>query len=242
MALAGLLAVGCGGDTAVDSTGTEGGTGSSDDPTSSSTGFGDDDDAPGSSGPAESSSGGDESSTGAEEPPGTECTENNVGECPSSSCRDVSCVNGYCMQGEPLPDGTACTYTDDYDYPGFCHVGGCAYDCSNDPEDPNYGWCDDYASACQPVSCVLAQCEDAEPLDGVDADEAWQSAGDCARVHCEAGEAVDVVDPGDVPDDLDPCTIDSCDGTQPMHVQAEAGTPCGDGLVCDDEGACVKGG
>ncbi len=41
-------------------------------------------------------------------------------------------------------------------------------------------------------------------------------------------------------DDGNPCTLDVCDGQEPIHSPAPAGAPCGaGGLVCDGEGACV---
>jgi hypothetical protein len=81
----------------------------------------------------------------------------------------------------------------------------------------------------------------------VDAD-----TGDCVLVECdENGFATTVDDPDDTPDDGNPCTIDSCDGMQPVHesqdgqlqigqcgeVNCNSGTP--DGPVMDNRWACV---
>jgi hypothetical protein len=70
-----------------------------------------------------------------------------------------------------------------------------------------------------------------------------QTPGDCVRAVCDGDGPVLVNDFTDAPlDDGDPCTDDVCVNGSPFAIPAHpkkvAGSPCGNGLVCDSAGAC----
>ena len=67
-------------------------------------------------------------------------------------------------------------------------------------------------------------------------------AGNCQRKQCDnMGNIATVADPTDVQDDGTICTVDTCNGTTPVHMPVAAGTLCSDhlGAVCNATGACV---
>ena len=67
-------------------------------------------------------------------------------------------------------------------------------------------------------------------------------AGNCQRKQCDnMGNIATVADPTDVQDDGTICTVDTCNGTTPVHMPVAAGTLCSDhlGAVCNGTGACV---
>lgn len=67
------------------------------------------------------------------------------------------------------------------------------------------------AVACEAGSCVFESVAAGTPL-------AKQTAGDCALRVCDGkGGMSTAADENDKPDDENPCTDDSCDGTSPLH-------------------------
>jgi hypothetical protein len=121
---------------------------------------------------------------------------------------------------------------------GAMCLGGIRYDCKG-------GWidspCPDQASnPCLRPACVSASgaCGYV-PLPAGYSQSAAQPVGDCKKVYCDgAGSAVQQTDPSDLPDDKNPCTADSCNGSTPTF-KPKTGTPCGtSGGVCRSSGAC----
>jgi hypothetical protein len=100
------------------------------------------------------------------------------------------------------------------------------------------------ATACATPSCVGGVCVTSYAPLGTPSGP--QTIGDCQKVVCDGhGEASAVTDDNDVPDDGNPCTVDTCSGGAPQHQPAGAGTSCGPGLVCIGTacvGGCVIGG
>jgi hypothetical protein len=93
--------------------------------------------------------------------------------------------------------------------------------------------CDD-ANPCTQDRCEAGACVH-EPVDAALDDV----ANDCVDSVCEGGAIVEVADDSEVPTaDANPCTEDLCRGGEPTYEPAP-GAPCGDGLTCDDQGACI---
>lgn len=116
--------------------------------------------------------------------------------------------------------------------------------------DPGAGWdgeapacaaetqatdCDD-GNPCTADACTAGACVNV-PLDGVPALPSGQIAGDCQILTCAAGQPYPAPDDADAEDDGDPCTSDACRRGVATHIVA-AGSPCGQGRVCDAAGAC----
>lgn len=91
------------------------------------------------------------------------------------------------------------------------------------------------AVACQEGVCVFEDAAEGKPLPE-------QTAGDCAQLVCDgAGSARQVPLPTDAPDDGNACTIDTCDGTTPVHTLSES-VPCYTGPAgTEGVGACRAG-
>ncbi|MBN1654450.1 MAG: DUF4215 domain-containing protein [Deltaproteobacteria bacterium] len=79
------------------------------------------------------------------------------------------------------------------------------------------------------------------------ASDCENTPGDCRRPVCEAVTLGMVcgfeADPADLPDDGNSCTIDSCDGSEPVHTDRDDGYPCENssglnGDYCKD-GTCI---
>lgn len=72
----------------------------------------------------------------------------------------------------------------------------------------------------------------------------FREHGTCRKSICNGnGTAVSVTDNSNLPDDGNPCTLDSCKNGVPVYKNSAKGTSCGldegDGYVCDGKGACV---
>lgn len=79
------------------------------------------------------------------------------------------------------------------------------------------------------------------------ASDCENTPGDCRRPVCEAVTPGMVcrweTDPDDLPEDDNSCTIDSCNGSEPVHTDRDDGYPCENGSGSDGDyckqGACV---
>lgn len=70
--------------------------------------------------------------------------------------------------------------------------------------------------------------------------DATQTPGNCQHEQCDGeGSVGSVPDDADQPDDGNVCTEDLCIAGTPSNPPLSAGEPCGQGLVCDGDGACV---
>ena len=145
----------------------------------------------------------------------------------ATACTDDLC-NAGTPSNPPVSSGTPCSEGAGSlcDSAGACVECLTAYDCGGQDTD------------CQTISCVAGAC-------GVDLTSAGtpvstQTLGDCENVVCDGhGDTATVIDAADVPDDENPCTVDSCDAGVPTHANADAGTPCGASGACDGSGHCV---
>jgi hypothetical protein len=62
-----------------------------------------------------------------------------------------------------------------------------------------------------------------------------QIDGDCQKHFCDGdGNVTSEADPTDLPDDGNPCTLDSCFGSTPYSPNVPHGTPCPDGTCRDN--------
>jgi plastocyanin len=94
------------------------------------------------------------------------------------------------------------------------------------------------ASECETVTCDNGACNTTPVAEGTPT--STQTIGDCKSLQCDgAGSTVNVNDDEDVDDDGNACTDDTCSDGAPSNEPSAAGTPCGDGLECDGNGACV---
>jgi hypothetical protein len=86
--------------------------------------------------------------------------------------------------------------------------------------------------------CGEATCEDGKC--GLnfylsDAPIAWQALGDCRTAYCDgSGNVIFKEEPTDLPKTPNPCVIDSCEGSQPVHTPLLDGEPC-----LDTTGVCA---
>jgi hypothetical protein len=148
-----------------------------------------------------------------------------------------SCTVNGCNAGTPTtmgqPDGMACTLSGAN---GRCAMGKCMVECS--PSKP----CDD-KNPCTEDACDGATntCS-FSPLDGVATPGFTPKAGDCRQQICIMGKDTPVVDDSDIPDDANPCTLDTCTNGIPSNANVPSGELCTAGQpdVCDGSGKCVE--
>lgn len=98
--------------------------------------------------------------------------------------------------------------------------------------------CEPPNTKCQVPACIGGECGQAAVVMGQEV-VGEQVPGDCAAIVCDGGGTkIKTEDPTDLPDDLNPCTSDSCNGEMPQHDDVQDGTVCGDMLSCVT-GLCV---
>jgi formylglycine-generating enzyme required for sulfatase activity len=89
------------------------------------------------------------------------------------------------------------------------------------------------ANECQQALCVGNTCTVQDRPDGTPSSK--QTANDCKKNLCAGGKVVTEADAEDLPvDDGNPCTVESCNGTQPAKTNAADGAKC-------PAGACLGG-
>lgn len=140
------------------------------------------------------------------------------------------CTTDTCSNGAKLvdnsPRGTACSN-------GFCDGNATCFQC-NDPKD-----CGDPPS-CVTETCVKNTCGTENVASGNVAPATDQMAKDCQTVVCDGQGGEQTVPSNDIPDDGKECTIDTCNGPNPVFTPYSAGTPCPKtmGKTCDGKGNC----
>ena len=167
----------------------------------------------------------------------TVCNETDAVNVPDDSevpndgneCTSEICANGMVVP-TPLP-GNACGVNGD----GVCNANGqcvgcnAASDCGSDP------------GSCQHWECNSEICELIDEQFGHLGDPALgQTSNDCKLVVCDGngGTAIQT-DSGDLPnEDGNPCTNQTCSGSEPSFPPVAANTPCPNG-VCNPTGLCV---
>jgi hypothetical protein len=103
--------------------------------------------------------------------------------------------------------------------------------------------CPPPAYPCEVAVCVGNVCGSMVAPPGTPANGNNQIAGDCKRLACgEGGIVAASADPSDLPlDDGNACTLEVCDGPNPSHTDAPAGSACTTAGVpgtCNREGLC----
>lgn len=143
------------------------------------------------------------------------------------------CTSDVCTNGAPshpaLAAGTTCGAGLECDGDGACVDCLSAADCpasSNECE----------AAACSSSgTCGFAPRPTGTAL-------ATQTTGDCKQAVCDgSGGTTTMNNDGDLPaDDGNACTTEACLQGNPVYENVPAGTSCGNGLLCDGDGACVQ--
>lgn len=189
-------------------------------------------------------------------PNGTVLTDPTPGDCKRSECdgngniavvandADVpvdgnDCTQDVCMNGTPSnppqPVDTACNQNNGSRCNGIAGASVCVQ-CNTFSQCPGAPDTECHARACSAAGiCSIVNTPVGTLVSG-------QMPGDCQRNQCDAnGNIVPVADPTDIQDDGTTCTVDSCNGTTPVHTAVTQGTLCGDhnGVVCNTTGACV---
>jgi hypothetical protein len=160
----------------------------------------------------------------------------NCGACGRACAQGEWCHAGSCTSCVPVTcqaAGAACGVIAD----------GCGgqLDCGACPACAAAADCPGEDGACAWRTCVAGACGTGLAAAGMP--PGGQTAGDCRVVACDGqGLVVSSVDPADLPDDGNPCTVDSCAGGVPTFTPTLLGTPCGPGLSCDGAGACRPAG
>lgn len=144
-----------------------------------------------------------------------------------NQCTAAVCSNGVPAH-VPVAAGTPCNQHGG----AVCNSSGTCVACLVASD------CQGQDTECQVRVCVSGACGFSRTSAGTPL--SIQTVGDCKRVECDGlGGTIEVNDDSDVPDDGDPCTLNLCAAGVPSYSRADAGTPCGDGLICDADGACV---
>ena len=141
------------------------------------------------------------------------------------------CLSGFCRCPQPdevacCPDGAESCAPDFYDCRSRAECGLCESDAEcPGPPDSRCG-----AGLCREGKCSL------EIVGGLPISS--QRRGDCKAVYCTfEGTTIDVQDPSDVLLDGNLCTIDICNGLEPMNLPLANGAP----FLGKDFGICVEG-
>lgn len=103
------------------------------------------------------------------------------------------------------------------------------------PED-----CPDPGSPCKARLCTSGAC--AVEIAAANTELPDPEPGNCLGLICDsAGGSIEVEDSKDIPDDMNPCTADSCEVGKPKHTP-KLGFACGPQSqeVCNAAGACVE--
>jgi hypothetical protein len=144
------------------------------------------------------------------------------------------CTTDRCQAGEPVhepaPVGTPCASGGG----NVCNAAGDCVDCATGED------CADFeVSNCYVAVCNDGQCDE-EPAPQGTIEAGADTVGDCHSPVCSGtGSMINQIDDEDVPDDLNPCTEDSCMDGYAQHLTATSGTSCGAGnQLCNVYGAC----
>jgi hypothetical protein len=146
-----------------------------------------------------------------------------------NECTSEVCQNGMVVP-TPLPD-TPCGVTGE----GVCNAAGQCVGC-NQPSD-----CGADPGPCEHWECNSEICQIIDESFGHPGDPALgQTPNDCKLVVCDGNGAPTIQqDAGDLPsEDGNPCTNQTCSGTEPSFPPVAANTPCPNG-VCNPTGLCV---
>jgi slime mold repeat-containing protein len=148
---------------------------------------------------------------------------------PPSDCVTASCLNGELLL-PPKALGTACATSGGQvcDGAGACVACNVTADCAPTGDD-----------------CVIAVCNadktcgTVNAAAGVQVSFALQTKGNCQTIYCDGmGSSGPMINNTDVPDDGNPCTVESCVAGVPMSAPGPSGVDCGVGQKCNAAGKC----
>ncbi|HVW30878.1 MAG TPA: LamG-like jellyroll fold domain-containing protein [Polyangiaceae bacterium] len=155
---------------------------------------------------------------------GTSCSDGNV--CNGNETCDGS---GACTAGTPpvIDDGNPCTTDGCNPASGPTHTPAAGATCGTAPDNCHAAPTCDASGVCQAATLLAPGTQCAAPTD------ACHNPGTCAPDgSCRPSAPIRV-------DDLDACTVDSCNpSTGPVHTPLAAGTLCGPSSYCDSAGDC----
>ncbi|MBI5607260.1 MAG: hypothetical protein HY902_00100 [Deltaproteobacteria bacterium] len=190
-----------------------------------------------------------------------------AGNCGAYMSNSTCHCDSYCVEAEDCCADYVdlCTCKTDADCvtgdkcaPGVCVEGGCSAtkkdcddknDCTTDSCDSATGACANTVAAdgsecdanveCKVGACKAGKCQVGGPADDgdlcSDGNPCTESDG-CKAGTCAGGGPTDC-------DDLDECTVDSCDpGSGCLHKDVAANTPCDDGESCTVGDVCTSNG
>ena len=146
-------------------------------------------------------------------------------------CADPQCASDACCSVGPSPEACGNGVDDDCDgdvdcADSECQGGACGCD-------PNA--CPLPVSVCETRACQGGACAP-EPHTGMALDD---TPGNCWSPYCGAdGQVHQGGNDGDAPLS-EACEQIICFDGSIQHYKAQAGEPCGQGLACDGDGACV---
>jgi cysteine-rich repeat protein len=163
--------------------------------------------------------------------PSTTVDTKDVPQSDPNGCTIPTCGADGTPATDPRPDGTVCSIPGGSS--GVCEGGVCGAGCVTNAD------CDD-KNDCTLDTCTAGKCSNAPVADGTPDASAQDLPGDCKSPLCQGGLSTLSPNPKDVPDDMNPCTADSCDaGGNPVFTGVTDGTACGNaGDICI-KSACV---
>lgn len=160
---------------------------------------------------------------------GNVLTSNDDSEIPTDDANE--CTKDYCSQGtavyEPVPAGSPCVQP----LATMCNGLGDCVACVADSD------CGPPAPCFTPRCSQQFKCYNDTAPNGTELEDGI--SGNCKTLICDNGLPYPVEDPLDPPAPTQECMVGSCNGETPVQFPVQAGTPCGDGKVCNADGQCV---
>ena len=144
------------------------------------------------------------------------------------------CVTSMCAQGTlnlpPKVLGTPCTTNGGQvcDGAGACVACNVTADCAPTGDE------------CKLATCNADKtCGTVNTAAGTQLSAALQMKGNCNTLYCDgAGAPESKINNGDLPDDGNPCTVDTCAAGVPANTPGPAAVACGVGQKCNAAGQC----
>ena len=147
----------------------------------------------------------------------------------ANDCIVVTCTAGA-LSSPPKALGSTCTYGGGQ----VCDGAGACVACNSTAD-------------CAPTGdeCLLAVCNSDKTCGTINAagntqlSAPLQIKGNCNTLYCDGtGNVVSKINDGDLPDDGNPCTVDTCLMGVPANTSGPAGVDCGVAQKCNAVGKC----
>lgn len=148
-----------------------------------------------------------------------------------NDCIAPTCSNGT-LTMSPAAQGMACSFGGGHvcDGNGACVACNVAADCTTGKDECNVAACN-----------ANKTCGTAFAPPGTQLQNAPQVKGNCNTLYCnETGGTYSSVNNDDLPDDGNPCTLNTCTAGVPSNPPGPAGVDCGTGMKCNAAGLCKK--